>query len=341
MRGGGGAHRPLRRPALAAVARDLGVSGGRPLPVRLVDAIGRHATRFMALGVLIGLAFPALAALAAPLLMPTLLIPLAIALTRLDWSAAARLRRRPLLVALLVGWVLVASPILIAGATALLPLPESLRHALVLMAASSPIVSAVAISFLVGLDAPLAIVMVVMSTALVPLTLPLMAKLLIGLELEVALDAFMWRLAWMVGAAFAAAGLARRMIPRRSIERNARLLDGISVCNLVLFAIAIMHGVTAFAAERPVYAALATGSAFVANVGLQAVSIAAFWKLGRRHALTVGLCAGNCNMGLVLVALQGQAPFEVAVFFALAQLPMYMLPALQEPAYRRLMAAER
>jgi hypothetical protein len=41
-------------------------------------------------------------------------------------------------------------------------------------------------------------------------------------------------------------------------------------------------------------------------------------------------------MGLVLVALSGHASIEVTAFFALAQLPMYMLPAALEPLYRRL-----
>ena len=43
------------------------------------------------------------------------------------------------------------------------------------MAASSPIVSSVAIALIVGLDATLAIVAVLLCTALVPLTLPPMA----------------------------------------------------------------------------------------------------------------------------------------------------------------------
>jgi BASS family bile acid:Na+ symporter len=306
--------------------------------LRLLDFIGRHATRFMALGVLVGLVAPPLAELAAPLLLPTLLIPLAIALTRLDWSAAARYRTRPWLVALLLAWLLVASPALVAAIAALLPLPVALEHALVLMAASSPIVSAVAISFLVGLDAPLAIVLVVLATAIAPVTLPLVARLLLGIDLQIPLAQFMLRLALMVGGAFVVAGVARRLVPRAAIARNRRVLDAVSVLNLVVFAIAIMHGVTAFAAERPLYVAVATLAAFAANIVLQAVSIAVFWRLGRLRALTVGLCAGNCNMGLVLVALQGEAPFEIAVFFAMAQLPMYMLPALQEPVYRRLLA---
>jgi BASS family bile acid:Na+ symporter len=165
-----------------------------------------------------------------------------------------------------------------------------------------------------------------------------MARTLLGLELDLPLAQFGLRLALMVGGAFAVAGIARRLVPREAIARNARLLDAISVTNLVIFAIAIMHGVTAFAIERPGFVALATLAAFAANLLLQAVSVAVFWRLGVRRALTVGLCAGNCNMGLVLVALQGTAPPEVTVFFAMAQVPMYMLPALQEPVYRRMLA---
>ena len=55
-------------------------------------------------------------------------------------------------------------------------------------------------------------------------------------------------------------------------------------------------------------------------------------------ALTVALLAGNCNMGLVLVALQGRASFDVTVYFALAQIPMYTLPALLKPVYARFRA---
>jgi BASS family bile acid:Na+ symporter len=306
--------------------------------LRLLDGIGRHGTRFMALGVLLGLVAPPLAALAAPLLVPTLLIPLAIALTRIEWAAASAYRRRPLVVTVLLAWLMVASPILVAAVVFVLPLPETLRHALVLMAASSPIVSAVAISFLVGLDAALAVVLVVLATAAVAFSLPAMAWMLLGLQLEIALDLLMLRLGLMVGIAFAAAALARRIVSRDAILRHRRVLDGLSVCCLVVFAVAIMNGVTAFAAENPRYVVLATVAAFVANIALQAVSIGLFWNLGRRLALTVGLCAGNCNMGLVLVALQGEAPFELVVFFAMAQLPMYMLPMLQEPVYRRLLA---
>ena len=121
-----------------------------------------------------------------------------------------------------------------------------------------------------------------------------------------------------------------------TLAARRELIDGLAVVNLVVFAIAIMDGVTAFALERPGYAVLATAFAFAFNVALQAAGWLAFRATARVTALTAGLVSGNCNMGLVLVALSGHAGVEVTTFFALAQLPMYMLPALLEPLYRRL-----
>ena len=292
----------------------------------------------MAGGVLLGIVAPPLAALAQPLLVPTLLIPLTLALVRLDWTAILAWRQRTGTAALLVVWLLGISPLLVWGVTtALLPagFPPPLRQALVLMAASSPIVSSVAIALIVGLDATLAIVAVLLSTALVPLTLPPLAAVLVGVTLEIGLGTFMLRLALLVGLAFAAAAIIRRFVAAEKLAAHRELLDGLTVINLMLFGLAIMDGVTAYALQRPGYVAIALAAAFVFNLGLQAAGYLAFRRLGRREALSVALVSGNCNMGLVLVALQGKASFDVTVFFALAQIPMYTLPALMARAYRR------
>lgn len=297
----------------------------------------------MAGGLLLGIVFPPLAALAKPLLVPTLLIPLTLALVRLDWRAMVAYRERPLLVVALLVWLLGVSPLLVwLATTQLQPLgfPASLRQALVLMAASSPIVSSVAIALIVGLDATLAIVAVLLATALVPFTLPAVAVALLGLELDIALAAFMSRLGLLVGSAFAAAWALRRWVPASMLAARTELLDGLTVINLLLFGLAIMDGVTAYAYARPCYVGGAVLAAFAFNLLLQAAGTLAFVRLPRRAALTAGLLSGNCNMGLVLVALQGKAEFDVTVFFALAQIPMYVLPAMLEPMYARLLRRE-
>jgi BASS family bile acid:Na+ symporter len=312
----------------------------RPLH-RTLDFVGQHAALFLACGVLLGLFVPPLAALARPLLIPGLLIPLVIALLRLDWGALAAYARRPGLLALIVVWLLLVSPLLMWLALKAFSLPAALAQGLTLMAAASPIISCAAISLILGLDAALTVMIIVATTALMPFTLPPVALRLLGLDIDIDLGTFMLRLVLMVGGAFAAALTLRRLVPREKLRANARMLDGVSVATLVMFALAIMDGVTAVALERPGYVVLVTAAAFVSNVLLQALGTVVALRLGMRTALTLGLMTGNCNMGMVMVALADKAHFDVIVFFALAQIPMYMLPALLTPVYRRLLAASR
>ena len=121
------------------------------------------------------------------------------------------------------------------------------------------------------------------------------------------------------------------------LRARARQVDGLFVLLMLVFAVGIMDGVTEVILSRPGHAALWLGAAFVANPALQILGALVFSGLGRRRALTVGLLSGNCNMGVLLAALPPGGNFDIVLFFALAQIPMFMLPALMTPAYRRLL----
>ena len=77
----------------------------------------------------------------------------------------------------------------------------------------------------------------------------------------------------------------------------------------------------------------------LANPLLQLLGCAVSFKLGLKRALSVGLATGNCNMGLLLAALPPDGDPGVALFFALAQLPMYTLPLVQKRLYSHWMSA--
>jgi hypothetical protein len=49
----------------------------------------------------------------------------------------------------------------------------------------------------------------------------------------------------------------------------------------------------------------------------------------------MGLCSGSGNLGLLLAALADRASFELFVFVAAAQLPIYTLPVIQRRLYHR------
>ncbi|WP_282606475.1 hypothetical protein [Pelagibius sp. Alg239-R121] len=305
--------------------------------VWLLTKLGRHATQVLFVGVFIGLALPSLASLFRPLLAPAVIILLFAALLRVNWAAMAAYFRQPGVTGLLTIWLLLVSPILTWLLLDFFPIPESLSAAVVLMAAAPPILGSASIAMILGLDGALVVVGALLATLLTPLTVPPLALQLLGIQLDIGLGAFMGRLGLVVAIAFAGALIVRRFISPEALAARAQLLDGIVVTVMLIFAIAIMAGVTDAIFERPETVALWTVAAFVANPVLQLLGIAAFSWLGLRKALSIGLLSGNCNMGLLLAALPAEKDADVLLFFAIAQLPMYMLPVLMVPFYRRLL----
>jgi len=307
---------------------------------RLLAFLGGHATWVLFIGVFLGLALPSLAALARPLLAPAVAVLLTATLVRIDWQVMLTYLRQPWLAALIIAWLLLGSPLAVAAALTFVPLPTSLTTALILMAAAPPILSAAPIAMILGLDGALALVVGLAATLLTPLTVPPLALALLGLQLDIGVVEFMTRLSLVIAAAVAAAAVIRRLIGRERLPRVATHLDGLVVSVMLVFAVAIMDGVTATLSTRPLVVALWLLVAFIANPALQLAGALAFSWLGRRRALTVGLVSGNCNMGLLLAAFPPGTDKDVVLYFAVAQLPMYMLPAILLPLYRRLVRAE-
>ena len=81
-----------------------------------------------------------------------------------------------------------------------------------------------------------------------------------------------------------------------------------------------------------------TAISFVANAGLQVASALAFAWTGRLRALSLAFAGGNRNMALLLAILPPDIHPDVVLYFAMAQIPMYLSPALLKPLSRRLLA---
>jgi BASS family bile acid:Na+ symporter len=301
--------------------------------LRALAFLGRHAGLMLAGGILVGIVVPPLAAVAAPLLIPSIVLLLVVALVRLEKRQIVALMRRPAAVTAVLAWALMATPVLMTGAVALFDPAPKLGTAMVLSAACPPIMSAIAFCFMVGLDATLATVIVFAAIFLVPLTLPPLALLLLGLKLDIDVLSFMARLAAITGGSLILAIAIRAAVAREALERRPELLDGIAVVGLLVFAVAIMDGVGHAALERPGYVAATLVAAFAANAGMQLAGFFAFAWLARKQALAVALLSGNRNMGLLLAALGAAADFDVVLYLALGQIPVFLTP-LAKPIYR-------
>lgn len=302
--------------------------------------LGRHATGAIALGVFLGVLAPPAAAAMRPLLLPAILLPFLVALLRLDWPGLRRDLARPLLPALAVGWILLGSPLLVAAVLAVVPAAADLEADMIATAACAPLMASGALALLLGLEVGLAVLATVAATALVPFTLPPLALGLAGLAVPLDPAALTLRLLVLVLPSFALAWLLRRWLGEAILGRSTDALAGLAVIGLVVFAIGIMDGVTTRLVAQPGFVAACLLAVTAVNVGLQAVTAAIFAGCGRRRALTLGLVAGNNNLGLVIAAMIDQAPADLLVFVAMAQFPIYLLPLIQRPLYRKLLAPQ-
>jgi predicted Na+-dependent transporter len=301
--------------------------------------LGRHGTWFLAGGLFIGLLLPPLATLLRPTLPALIFVLTAATFLSIDWPALVIHARRPGLLGLQLIWGLMATPVIVALTARLLGLPTGLTQGLALWAASPPLISVPAIALLLGLDGALALLVMVAGTLLMPVTLPPLVLGLIGLELGLSIPALTLRLTLFIGGAAFVAALVRHIFGVAWLRRHTLELSGFNVLILLLFAIAIMDGVAARLLSEPRAVLLYAATALSASVALQALSFLVFSWLARMPALTVALVGGNKNMAIVWANLAGTASPELSLFFAAVQLPIYVLPALLKPVYRRLGAA--
>ncbi len=307
--------------------------------ISALQALSRHAATVLAVGVFAGLVMPDLAGWMRPLLPPSVAGLLFLALLRVDWRDLSRHLSRPLIGTLLCVWFLIATPALVWMAVELFAVNSGLATALILAAACPPIVSGPAMALLLRLDASLMLVSVVSASLLAPFTIVAVSSHLVGINLHVDALVLFLRLAVLIGGCVLAAVIVRHFLGTIRLRRCRNSLDIASVVLLLIFAIAIMDGVTVLMAQDPWHLLRFIIAAFAANIALQLCGTGIAAPMGRRAALTVGFASGNRNMGLLLAVLPADSPPDVLLFFALAQLPIYILPAMLGPAYRRWLCA--
>lgn len=305
--------------------------------VHVLRRMGGRATTFLPLSLAIGLLFQDIAAAARPLLWPLAVALLMLALARTDWTRVTQLLRRPgLAIALsLVNLVLV--PLVVWPIWQGLGLWPGLVAALCLSAMAPGIISAATTATFLRLDSSLALLLTLFTNFLVPFTLPPLALWLLGLDLRISAVDLSVRLAVIVILASLGAFAVRRWLGTRIVEA-APTLDGLSVVVLMIFAIPLMDGVVAQALAQPVKLAGFVAGAF-AGMLLCNVVVAAgtFPFLDRRDALTAGYCSGGRHNALLMAVLPASADTDIFLFIAAVQFPIYLMPTLLQPIYRRLL----
>jgi BASS family bile acid:Na+ symporter len=253
--------------------------------------------------------------------------------------------RRPGLVAALAAWVLVVSPLLVWGVTRAVGLDGPMGTAMVLASAGCAATSGPAFARIVGLDAEIALVVAVLTTALVPFTAPPLALWLLGLDLAISAGGLSLRLLLVVGVPGVLAVLLARALGQERLRRAAPLVDGLLVLTLVAFALGIMAGVQARLWAEPGWVLAGLGLGLALTLGLNGAAALAFAATGQRLALSAGLISAFRNTALFIAVLPPGAPGSVTervvLFCVLGQIPMFLGPVMLRPVYGWVVGRDR
>lgn len=303
----------------------------------------RRSAALLAGGIFVGLISQDLAALCKPLLGPSIFVLFLATVLRLEWSQILWRLRRPVRPLLILAVAMIGGPLVTEAAIAVSGAPEFLRTPLVLIASSPPLISVPAFALLLGLDAPLALVIMVAGFALQPLVQPPVALALLGIRIDIGLGSLMLRLAIFIGGAFAAAAALRAFAGEERMRRHGPALGGVAILMLLVFAIGVMDGLRAEFIDEPRHVLICIAAVFIMNFGLQAIGAVAFWgaapmlRVSGREGLTAALIMGNRNLATLVAVLGASASNDVYLMLAAYQFPMYLIPAVAGPVYRLLL----
>ena len=300
--------------------------------------LGRQGTRAVAASIFIGILVPPLAALLKPIFAHALFVLLCLAFLRVDPAEVRKHFSRPAIVAAAAAWMMLGTPLMIGLALLALGIADSLPGlyvAMILQAAAPPVISAPTLAALMGLDAALSLATLVVCTAVTPFTAPVFAILFVGPGMAISPIALGAKLLGLLAGAAIVAALVRRVTGKEWVARQSERIDGLSVIALFFFAVALMDGVLASIINDPFKVLGLTLLSFALSLGLAALSALVFARLGAGQALALGLAAGNRNMGLMLAAAGASGPDLTWLYFAVAQFPIYLMPAMLKPLARR------
>jgi predicted Na+-dependent transporter len=307
-------------------------------PAAALAWLGRQGTRAVAASIFIGIMVPPLAALLKPVFAYALFMLLCLAFLRVDPVEVRAHFSRPLLIGAAAAWMMLATPVLIGLTLVVLGVEERLPGlyvAMVLQAAAPPVISAPALAAMMGLDAALSLATLVVCTALTPLTAPIFAALFVGPSMAISPVALGTKLIALLAGAAIVATLTRRFGGKAWVDAQKERVDGLSVIALFVFAVGLMDGVLANILSEPLKVLGLTALSFTLSLGLAALTAFVFARLGAGQALALGLAAGNRNMGLMLAAAGTAVPDLTWLYFAVAQFPIYLMPAMLKPLARR------
>lgn len=207
---------------------------------------------------------------------------------------------------------------------------------LLIMTAAPSISGSPNLCLMMGYPAEYAMRLVVVGTAVLPLTvLPIFWMMPELGDVQSVLRAAL-RLFLTIALATAAAVLLRRTVLRAPSLSTLQGLEGLANITLAVFVIGLMPSVSATALSNPAVAAFWIAFACLINFGAQVICfLLTRTRLPAAKATAVSLIAGNRNVAIFFVALPPDVTLPLLAFIGAYQIPMYLTPIVMRRMYRQ------
>lgn len=291
--------------------------------------IGKLGTVGVAAGIFFGLALPELASFFRPWLAVTIFVILALTMARVDLGHLKDIARRPARIGGATLVIMIVFPLVVGAVLRLSGVWDwspDLAFAILIMAASPPLMSAPALIYLIGLDGPLAMAILLACVAITPVSVPLIMGLFADASVDISSLNMAIQLFTLIAGAITAAAILRFIAGDAWVRANTSSIDGLLIIALFVFAVAFMDGIGQKILDQPILIGGLTALAFGMAALFILILSALYWSSGRTQAFTMGIVNGNRSVGLIVAAIAGSIPDLTWVYCALAQFPIYLLP---------------
>lgn len=241
--------------------------------------------------------------------------------------------RRTLILVLVFQVAMPVGAVLGFGFFGLMATPVAL--ALVLMLAAPSVTGSPNFTLLMGHDPAAPMRLLLIGTALFPLTMVPVFLLIptLGSPTDVGLSAL--KLLGVIAVSVALAFVLRSRIAVLQ-AKHQDALDGASAIVLAVVVIGLMTALGPALRDDPGRVATWMAVAFGANFGLQMLCWMGFRVRGvTAHSVGISIIAGNRNIALFIVALPPSITDQLLLFLGCYQVPMYLTPLLLPRIYGR------
>lgn len=299
-------------------------------------AAAHHGRVILIAGLVAGIALPDLAAALKPFLPEMVAFLLFLAALRIGPRQAIGASRDFSATLVVVALFQIAMPLALFAVFNLLGLSGPLTFAIILMAAGASISGSANLAILSKADPAPALRLIVVGTALLPLTVLPTFWILPQLgSPQVVLAVAARLLAIIIIAAIAGFGL-RHLVLSDPQETQLKMVDGLSAIAMAIVVVGLMAAIGPALRAEPQHVLIAMAAACAANFGLQLLvwfSTPIFGERSERASWAI--VAGNRNMALFLAALPGSVIDPILLFIGCYQIPMYLTPLLFSRFYGR------